>query len=303
MLPPACLLIALPLLMPQPPNVGGGFDDPEVQPPIEDPSPPFPGDFEADPFDDPPAEGDAPAEGFADDPPPMADPADPDAALEAAEESVREIGEDVEAEIDAFADPAPRRDAPQPPMLDRFDDQQFGDETDAPLSLDPADPNVVVEEDPAVTVITDPEPNPLAELIRNPYDIYDLREHAAIPADCLLARQACLPCTRTVTTCVPCGCGGTQTETLPVPGVNPDAANNIADILYNRTPADPRLNYLMFVLRYREARYDEAFSYLEEAVKLEQARPIRGYGEFMEPIQGRARVYLERVRRLAGVAG
>ena len=290
MLTPAALLICVPLLAPQPPAVGGGFDPQNLQPPVEDPAPPTPGEFEADPFDEPA-------------PPAMADEQDLGPALDAAEDSVQEIGEDVEAEIDAFTDPAPRPDAPPPPMLDRpLDDREFGEDTDAPLPLDPADPDVIVEVDPEVTILTDPEPNPLAELIRNPYDIYDLREHVAIPADCLLARQACLPCTQTYTTCVACGCGASQTETVPVPGVNPFAAEQIADILYNRTPGDPRLNYLMFVLRYREARYDEAFGYLEEAVTLERAAPIRGYGEFMEPIQGRARVYLERVRGLAGLA-
>ena len=193
-----------------------------------------------------------------------------------------------ELDADAFAQP------PANPLL-----------TDDPLTvpLDPADPDVVVIEDPAATVIVQPEPNPLAELIRNPYDIYDLREHAAIPADCLAARQACLPCTYTVTSCAPCGCGAALTETLPVPGVNPYAAEQIAQNLLARTPADPRVSYILFVLRYREGRYEEAFQFLEEAVTLERANPdaFPNYGEFMTPIQGRSRVYLERVRRLAGL--
>ena len=199
-------------------------------------------------------------------------------------------------EIDAFAPPAEiDRFAPAPPAPDE----------PAPLPLDPADPDVVEIVDPAATLIVpaEPEPDPeLLDLIRNPYDVYDLREHAAIPADCLLARQACLPCTRAVTTCGAC-CSGSITETVPVQGVNPAAAEQIGQILLGRTPDDPRVQYVMFVLRYREGRYDEAFSFLERAVALERATPIRRYDAFMEPIQGRARVYLERVRNLAGVAG
>ena len=298
MLPAAPLLFSAALLF-QPPAVGGGFDDPDLQPPLEDPASPTPGQFEADPFDDAPADppeadpfDDSPAEPI--DPPPVGE------AMEGVERSVGEIAEDVEAEIDAFADP---RDAPPAPLLD----------DPAPLPLDPADPDVIVVDDPAATIIVPPEdapadpeiaaePNPLMDLIRNPYDVYDLREHAAIPADCLLARQACLPCTRTVTACNACGAGTTASE-VPVPGVNPMAAEQLGQILLNRTPNDPRVQYLMFVLRYRENRFDEAFGFLERAVRLEAADPIRGYSEFMEPIQGRSRVYLERVRNLAGVAG
>ena len=157
----------------------------------------------------------------------------------------------------------------------------------------------------AATLIVDEvdeEAIALRQLIENPYDVYDLREHAAIPADCLAARQACLPCTRTVTTCAGC-CGGTVTQTLPVQGVNPMAAEQLGQILLNRTPDDPRVQYMMFVLRYRDARYDEAFGFLQRAVELERADPITNYDRFMEPIQGRSRVYLERVRNLAGVAG
>ena len=292
----------------QPPAVGGGFDDPDLQPPLEDPAPPTPGQFEADPFDEPVA--DPPVgeqDPFGD--PPLADPAppagDPAEAMDAVEDSVTEIGEDVEAEIDAFTEPPARPVAPLPPMLDGRPDVEPLDVeplNEAPLSLDPADPNVVEIVEPEATVIVDPEANRLRELIRNPYDIYDLREHAAIPADCLLARQACLPCTQTVTSCAACG-GGTFTETIPVRGVNLAAAEEIAQILLSRTPGDARVQYLMFVLRYREGNYGEALSFLEQAVILERADPIRDFGEFMEPIQGRSRVYLERVRSLTGVAG
>ena len=279
----------------QPPIVGGGFDDPDLQPPLEDPAPPVPGQFEADPFDEPPV--DPPADPF-DRPAPPAPPAgDPAEAMQAIEDSAAEVVEDVEAEIDAFTEPPARPLAPLPPILEGRPDLDG-----APLSLDPADPNVVEIVEPQATVLVDPEANRLRELIRNPYDIYDLREHAAIPADCLLARQACLPCTQTVTSCAACG-GGTFTETIPVRGVNPAAAEEIGQILLGRTPGDPRVQYLMFVLRYREGLHDEAFSFLEQAVVLERADPIRDYNEFMEPIQGRSRVYLERVRNLAGVAG
>ena len=67
------------------------------------------------------------------------------------------------------------------------------------------------------------------------------------------------------------------------------AAEQLGQILLNRTPNDPRVQYLMFVLRYRENRFDEAFGFLERAVRLEAADPIRDYSEFMEPIQGRSR--------------
>ena len=280
----AALLCLLPAA--QPPDA---FDPP---PPADPVDPPVPGELEASPFDDVPPEGSVGGRMQADDaaPDPALDPSfdpaiDPDAA---------EL-----ADPDAFAQP------PANPLLDEAPGVPAEVLLDPPveLPLDPRDPDVKVLVDPEVTVLTEPTVDPLAELIRNPYDIYDLREHAAIPADCLLARQACLPCTLTVTSCAPCGCGATISREVPVPGVNPMAAEQIAQILISRTPADPRVSYLLFVLRYREGRYDEALSFLEDAVKLEIADPAAfpNYAEFMTPIQGRSRVYLERVRRLAGL--
>ena len=277
----AALLCLLPAA--QPPDA---FDPP---PPADPVDPPVPGEFEAGPFDDvppPPAEGSVGGRMQADDPAldPALDPSfDPNAA---------EL-----ADPDAFAQP------PLNPLLDPAPVLDPAPDPAVELPLDPLDPDVKVIVDPAVTVLTPAPVDPLAELIRNPYDIYDLREHAAIPADCLLARQACLPCTLTVTSCAPCGCGATVSQEIPVPGVNPMAAEQIAQILISRTPADPRVSYLLFVLRYREGRYDEALSFLEDAVRLELADPAAfpNYAEFMSPIQGRSRVYLERVRRLAGL--
>ena len=327
---PASLLVCLPLLFAaaQPPGDG-------AIPPIDGQDPPQPNTSEIDPFADPgdPAEPapapqadpfgepDPQADPFGE-PAPPADPAEGSVGApmrEEVEETIEEIAEEAAPDANVVQPPAnPLLDDPADPLfpvkpdpapemdvdvdLDVDVEVEREDDAEIEVPLDPADPDVVVVEEPAVTVITQPEPNPLAELIRNPYDIYDLREHAAIPADCLLARQACLPCTQTVTSCAPC-CGGTTTETLPVPGVNPYAAEQIGQILLDRTPEDPRVSYLMFVLRYREGRYDEAFEYLEEAVRLEIADPsaFPNYGEFMTPIQGRSRVYLERVRRLAGV--
>ena len=271
----AALLCLLPAV--QPPEA---FDPP---PPADPVDPPVPGEFEASPFDDVPPEGSVGGRMQADDP-----AAGPSLELE------------VEAELtdpDAFAQP------PRNPLLDPAADPAAEFDPPVELPLDPLDPDVKVIVDPAVTVLTPAPVDPLAELIRNPYDIYDLREHAAVPADCLLARQACLPCTYTVTSCAPCGCGATISQEVPVPGVNPMAAEQIAQILISRTPADPRVSYLLFVLRYREGRYDEALSFLEDAVRLEIANPAAfpDYAEFMTPIQGRSRVYLERVRRLAGL--
>ena len=271
MLPLSSLLFSG-LLVLQPP--GGGFDDPELAPPPERSGAPVPGDFNANPFDEPTAE--------------------------------------VQEDEDPFAAPDPLRDAPDAPMLaDPPAGVLIGEDDlpsvreEAPLSLDPADPNVMEIVEPAATLIVDAvdeEANALRQLIENPYDIYDLREHAAVPANCLLARQACLPCTRSVTSCAACS-GGTVTNTVPVQGVNPAAAEQIGQILLNRTPDDPRVQYLMFVLRYRENRFDEAFGFLQRAVELERVDPVGRYDSFMEPIQGRSRVYLERVRNLAGVAG
>ena len=330
---PASLILSLPLLFApvQPPGDG-------VAPAFPGQDPPQPDTSQVSPFDDLPA--DSPFDDPVADPPAIDPGADPFADPPMAEPDANPFGEPEPPapipsapapppeEVDPFDAPAPPREPsvgapmqdpdgvppvildpgdvpPRNPLLDEpiVPADDLPDVVPAPpveLPLDPADPDVVVIEEPAVTVIT--QPNPLADLIRNPYDIYDLREHAAVPADCLLARQACLPCTRSVTTCAPCGCG-TLTETLPVPGVNPYAAEQIGQILLERTPADPRVSYLMFVLRYREGRYDEAFGFLEEAVRLEQANPdaFLNYAEFMTPIQGRSRVYLERVRRLAGL--
>ena len=232
-------------------------------------------------------------------------PAQPPADGEFPEPSVREPGlvepQDLPPADGDAPPPNPLLEEPIVPAEDLPDVTVPDENVDLPL--DPEEPDVIVVDDPDVTIVTQPAANPLAELIRNPYDVYDLREHVAIPADCLLARQACLPCTRTVETCAPCGCGDPIVETLPVPGVNPMAAEEIAQILLARTPEDPRVSYLMFVLRYREAQYDEAFGYLEDAVRLEQANPnaFPNYSEFMTPIQGRSRVYLERVRSLVGL--
>lgn len=306
---PASLFVAASLLFiaTQPPDDGGSSLFPGQDPPadaapiapfgdLSDPAPPAtdapainPGE---DLFADPPAPAPAPPPLIKD---PFATPEAPPVVPGGApgEPSVGLPMQDVDDGPGVLVEPddVPLNDPAFPvnPLLES---------PEAPLPLDPTRPDVVVIDDPAVTVIT--QPNPLAELIRNPYDIYDLREHVATPADCLLARQACLPQTICVTTCGPCG--GT-TSSLPVPGVNPFAAEQIAQILLARTPADPRLNYLMFVLRNREGRYEEMHDFLERAVRLEIANPdaFRDYGEFMTPIQGRSRVYLERVRRLAGL--
>ena len=322
---PAPLLACVPLLF-APAFAPAQLPTDDLAPPVTDPAPPIPDEPDLDPFDDPPADP-PPADPFAppppaepsvggemrtplDDPPrgPLDDP--PRGPLEdppfdpLADPPVDPLDDPPRGPLE---DPPPRNpllDAPQAPAdpLAPVDPLEMAPEPPAEIvvPLDPADPRVKVIEDPAVTVLT--QPNPLAELIRNPYDIYDLREHAAVPAACLLARQDCLPCTRCVTRCLPCGAGVT-TESLPVPGVNPNAAEAIAQILLERTPADPRVSYLLFVLRHREGRYEEAFGFLEEAIKLEQANPdaFPNYGEFMTPIQGRSRVYLERVRRLAGL--
>ena len=108
-----------------------------------------------------------------------------------------------------------------------------------------------------------PTLTPLGELIRAPYDIYDAREYVA--ANCLAE------------------------------------AEQVLMILLDRNPADPRLHYLKFVMEYRQNRFDESFATLEEAVRLETADPIIGYDDFMRPVQGVGRVYLERVRGLAGI--
>ncbi|QDT17796.1 tetratricopeptide repeat protein [Alienimonas californiensis] len=289
---PVSLLVCLPLLFApvQPPGADG------VAPPLPGQDPPQPNAGEVAPFDDP-APADPGADPFADPAPsPAAQPPQPGVTPAAPfEPSVgvpMQVDPAAEGDIPPVTPGTPLLDGPTVPA----DPRPGG----VVLPLDPAEPDVVIVEEPAVTVIE--QPTTLSELIRNPYDVYDLREHVAVPADCLLARQACLPCTRCVTTCAGC-CGGVVTETVPVPGVNPYAAEQIGQILLNRTPDDPRVSYLMFVIRYREARYDEAFAFLEEAVLLEQANPnaFPNYGEFMTPIQGRSRVYLERVRSLAGL--
>ncbi|NNJ24050.1 hypothetical protein [Alienimonas chondri] len=288
---PATLLVCIPLLFApaQPPGDG-------LAPPVPGQEPPQPDSAEVDPFDNPPAGEDPFANPPAGDAPPAL--GSPEPSVGAPGVGAPGVGAPME-ETTVPGVGAPQEAPPVNPLLQ--DPAIVAPTPNVDVPLDPRRPDVIVTEDPVVTVIT--QPTPLAELIRNPYDIYDLRDHVAIPADCLLARQACLPCTRCVTTCSPCGCGGVVTQSLPVPGVNPHAAEQLGQILLERTPSDPRVSYLMFVLRYRDARYDEAFEYLEEAVLLEQAAPdtFPNYDEFMTPIQGRSRVYLERVRRLAGL--
>ncbi|MFH5804162.1 tetratricopeptide repeat protein [Alienimonas sp. DA493] len=286
---PASLLVCLPLLFApvQPPGDG-------VAPAVPGQDPLQPNASEVEPFDDP-------ASTAQDDPfGAPAEPQPPQPAGTPAPPTEPSVGVPMQ-DVDPAAEGDPPPAVPADPLIEGPTVPAEPRPNAVDLPLDPAAPDVIVVEDPAVTVIE--QPSPLSELIRNPYDVYDLREHVAVPADCLLARQACLPCTRCVTRCAGCCGGAVVTEEVPVPGVNPYAAEQIGQILLNRTPADPRVSYLMFVLRYREARYDEAFAFLEEAVALEAANPdaFPNYGEFMTPIQGRSRVYLERVRDLAGL--
>lgn len=77
---------------------------------------------------------------------------------------------------------------------------------------------------------------------------------------------------------------------------NVPVAKKVLDTLNTRYPADARVPYLRYIMQYQAGRPKEALSSLEHAVALEYYRPVGDYRRFMEPIQGAARSYAERVR-------
>ena len=292
---PALLFALLPAASVQPP------DDPDFAPPVVEQTPPLPGEADTSPFDDLPGA----ASGSSEQPP--ADAPNGDGAAMQDEPNFRddptgELRDENLLQDEPFDGVAPGEVPPgeNPPgdlmpadafRLPPMDEASPGDPTGelreegllqdepfrgvAPGNVPPGEnppgdlmPGEVVED--LLDALNAENPpatvtlTPLGELIRAPYDIYDAREYIA--ANCL--REA----------------------------------EQVLAILLERNPADPRLHYLQFVLRYRENRFDEAFKVLEDAVQAEQASPIVGYDEFMQPVQGRSRVYLERVRGLAGIS-
>lgn len=78
---------------------------------------------------------------------------------------------------------------------------------------------------------------------------------------------------------------------------NVPAAKAVLDTLIKRYPTDARVPYLRYILQYYTGQPKEALTSLEHAIALEYYRPVRDYQRFMEPIQGSARIYAERVRQ------
>lgn len=68
-------------------------------------------------------------------------------------------------------------------------------------------------------------------------------------------------------------------------------------VLSTRYPTDARVDYLEYIVQWRMGQPAVALAALERAVALEYYYPIGDYSLFMEPIQGSARIYAERVRR------
>ena len=68
-------------------------------------------------------------------------------------------------------------------------------------------------------------------------------------------------------------------------------------VLSTRYPTDARVDYLEYIVQWRMGQPEVALAALERAVALEYYYPIGDYSLFMEPIQGSARIYAERVRR------
>lgn len=68
-------------------------------------------------------------------------------------------------------------------------------------------------------------------------------------------------------------------------------------VLSTRYPTDARVDYLEYIVQWRMGQPAVALAALERAVALEYYYPVGDYSLFMEPIQGSARFYAERVRR------